>query len=135
MELKEVIKKRKSIRVFQKKEVPDLTKLIALAKTGPSAGGIRGFEVVVTKEKIIYLDAPLYLVICANPEAYAKKYGDRGRNLYSIQDATICGAYLQLLLVEMGLASVWIGAFRERRVARTLGTNLRPIAVIAVGYA
>lgn len=135
MELTDVIKKRKSIRVFQNKEVPDLTELIALAKTGPSAGGIRGFEVIVTKEKVVYLDAPMYLVICTNPEAYTKRYGDRGRNLYSIQDATICGAYLQLLLVEMGLASVWIGAFRERRMARTLGTNLRPIAVIAVGYA
>ena len=135
MELTDVIKKRKSIRVFQKKEVPDLTELIALAKTGPSAGGIRGFEVIVTKEKVIYLDAPLYLVICTNPEAYAKRYGDRGRNLYSIQDATICGAYLQLLLIETGLASVWVGAFRERRVAKALGTNLRPIAVIAVGYA
>jgi len=135
MELTDVIKKRKSIRVFQKKEVPDLTEPIALAKTGPSAGGIRGFEVMVTKEKVVYLDAPMYLVICTNPEAYTKRYGDRGRNLYSIQDATICGAYLQLLLVEMGLASVWIGAFREGRVARTLGTNLRPIAVIAVGYA
>lgn len=135
MELKEVIKKRKSIRTFQDREVPDLTELIALAKTGPSAGAIRGFDVVVTKEKVAHIDAPLYLVICTKPEAYAKRYGDRGRNLYSIQDATICGAYLQLLLVEMGLSSVWIGAFRERRVARILGTNLRPIAIIAVGYA
>lgn len=135
MELTDVIKKRKSIRVFQKKEVPDLTELMALAKTRPSAGGINGFEVMATKEKVIYLDAPLYLVICTNPEAYAKRYGDRGRNLYSIQDATICGAYLQLLLIEMGLASVWIGAFKERRVAKALGTDLRPIAVIAVGYA
>jgi nitroreductase len=135
MQLKDVIKKRKSVRKFQNREVPDLTELITLAKTGPSAGGIRGFEVVVTKEKVVYIDAPLYLVICTNSEAYAKRYGDRGRNLYAIQDATICGAYLQLLLVEMGLASVWIGAFRERRVAKALGTNLRPIAAIAVGYA
>ena len=133
MNLEEVIKKRKSVRVFQKKEVPDLEELIALARLSPSAGAIRGYKIIPTKEKITRIDAPLYLVICADPEAYAR-YGDRGRNLYAIQDATIFGAYLQLLLVDRGLASVWIGAFREEKIKRVLGTELRPVAIIAVGY-
>ena len=133
MELKDVILKRKSVRVFQDKEVPDLSEIIALAKKCPSAGAIRGYDIILTKDKIAPYDAPLYAVILTNPDTYAK-YGKRGWRLYSIQDATIFGAYLQLLLTDMGLSSVWIGAFREERIQRDIKTNLRPIAIIAIGY-
>jgi len=133
MELKEVISKRKSIRSFQDKEVPDLTEIIELAKKGPSAGAIRGYQAIVTTEKLVY-NAPVSVVICIDEAAYEKRYGERGRNLYAIQDATIFGAYLGLLLVERGLCSVWVGAFRENKVKRLLGTEFRPIAIIAVGY-
>ena len=135
MELIDVINKRKSVRSFQKTEVPDLKELITLAGKCPSAGGIRGYEAIITKEKVTaQVDAPLYVVICTNPEAYVKRYGDRGKDLFSIQDATIFGAYLQLLLVDKGLSSVWIGAFREERVKKAIGTKLRPIAILCVGY-
>ena len=134
MNLEEVISKRKSVRSFQMwKEVPDLTEIIELAKKGPSAGAIRGYQTIVTKEKLAY-NAPVSVVICIDEAAYEKRYGERGRSLYAIQDAAIFGAYLGLLLVERGLCSVWVGAFRENKVKRILGTELRPIAVIAIGY-
>jgi len=135
MELIEVIKKRKSVRSFKKDDISNeiLNEIISLARKSPSAGAIRGYEAIITRQKLNRIEAPVYLVICANPEAYAK-YGDRGRNLYSIQDATIFGAYLQLILVDKGLASVWIGAFKEEKIKGILNTNLRPIAVIAIGY-
>jgi len=46
------------------------------------------------------------------------------------------GAYIQLLLVDWGLASVWIGAFQENKIKKTLqiAKHLRPIAIIALGY-
>jgi len=135
MELSDVIKKRKSVRSFQDKDIPDLMDIIALAKKGPTAGGIRGYWVVVTKEKIAPYDAPAYIVICADPSAYNARYGIRGMELYAIQDATIVGAYLQLLLVDVGLASCWIGAFHEDKIKRAIGTiELKPVAIIAVGY-
>ena len=134
MELKGIILKRKSVRKFQKKAIPNLEEIIALARTCPSAGGIRGYSAIFTQKKIVSVDAPIYIVICTKPDAYAKRYGDRGRNLYSIQDATIFGTYLQLLLVDMGLASVWIGTFNENRIKTVIGTELRPIAIIALGY-
>lgn len=133
--LQEIIEKRRSVRKFQQRPVPDaiLDEVIRLAIRGPSAGAIRGFKVFITKENLAY-DAPACLVICTDPEKYASRYGDRGRNLYAIQDAAIVGAYLTLLLVERGLSSVWIGAFREGRVQRLLGTTMRPVAILAVGY-
>ena len=108
MELKDVIKKRRSVRSFQKTDIPNevLEEIMALAKESPSAGAIRGYKVIITREKITRIDAPVYLVICADTEAYAKRYGDRGRNLYAIQDATIFGAYLQLILVSCILINI-----------------------------
>ena len=136
MQLKEVINKRKSIRSFQMwKEIPDLTEAIALAKKCPSAGAIRGYWVHVTTEKIAPYNASAYVVICCDPAAYESRYGVRGMELYAIQDATVFGAYLQLILTDMGLATCWIGAFREEKIKRAIGTiELRPIAIIAVGY-
>ena len=136
MELKDVIEKRKSIRTFQKTDISNeiLEELIVLARKSPSAGAIRGYKAIITRENINRIDAPVYLVICTDSEAYTKRYGDRGRDLYSIQDATIFGAYFQLLLVDKGLDSVWIGAFNERKIQQLLNITLRPITILALGY-
>ena len=137
MNLVEVIKKRRSVRIFKERGVdPSLIEnLLLIARECPSAGAIRGCRAIITKERVAYIAAPLYAVICANPEAYVKRYGNRGRDLYSIQDATIFGAYLQLLLVNEGLSSVWIGTFKENKVKRIVNTVLRPVAILAIGYA
>jgi len=123
------------VRSFQSTDVPDelLNEIISLARKGPTAGGIRGYQAVITRELKTY-GAPVCIVICINPEAYAPRYGARGTDLYAIQDGAIFGAYLQLLLVDYGLASVWVGAFLERRVKKILSTELRPVAIIALGY-
>ena len=134
MDLADVIRKRRSVRKFLDKPVPDLSTIIEMAGKGPSAGAIRGCKVLLTEAEIAPYEAPVYAVICANPDAYEERYGDRGRNLYALQDATIVGAYLQLLLVDAGLASCWIGAFREYKIQALMGTDLRPVAVIAIGY-
>lgn len=135
VELQDVIAKRKSVRKFQQKDVPDdlLNKLMLTAAQGPSAGGIRGFKGIITREKLVY-DAPVYVVICIDESLYEQRYGERGKNLYAIQDSAIFGAYMTLLLVDEGLSCVWVGAFREGRIKRTIGTELRPLAILAIGY-
>lgn len=139
MELVEVIKNRHSVRKYQDKEVPEemINQIIELARTAPSAGNLKSYELIITKEKVTHqLDAPVYLVICADLQKAVRKYGDRGRNLYSIQDATLFGSYIQLLAVNLGLSTVWIGAFLEGRLIRQLNIRegLRPVAIIAIGY-
>jgi nitroreductase len=138
MDFKKVIKKRKSVRHFQDIDVPnkDIKEIIKLARKCPSAGAIRRYETIITKKKIVNVNAPVYLVICANPEAYTRKYGERGRDLYSVQDATIFASYIQLAIVNAGLSSVWIGAFRESKIKKILqiGEHLRPVAIIPLGY-
>jgi nitroreductase len=137
MNIKETIKKRRSVRAFQMwKEVPGLTEAITLARRAPTAGGIRGYRAYITKEPIGPYGAPVYIVICADQSAYEKRYGDRGMNLYAIQDATIYAAYLQLILTDMGLATCWIGAFNEERIKGAIGiAELKPVVILAVGFA
>ena len=135
MNFKDVLEKRHSVRKFQKTTVLaySLKEIIRLARKCPSAGAIRGYEAIITKKKIVNIDAPVYLVICTNPELYAR-YGERGKTLYSIQDATIFASYIQLIAVNMGLSTVWIGAFRESKIKKMLKIDLRPIAIIPLGY-
>ena len=139
MELKKAVKKRYSIRQFKFTPVPKkkVREIIELAKLAPSAGNLQSYKVVITKEKVTQqVDAPIYLIVCADCEKSATRYGERGKNLYAIQDATVFASYLQLAIVDTGLASVWVGAFREGRIKRQLKIpkNLRPIAVICLGY-
>ncbi len=139
MELKEAVNKRFSIRKYQTKAVPVslVREIIELAKLAPSAGNLQSYKVVITREKLTNIDAPLNLVICAEPEKSASRYGERGRNLYAIQDATIFASYIQLALVDAGLASCWVGAFREEKLRSLLKipNNIKPIAIVCVGYA
>lgn len=138
MELREAIEKRHSVRRYKAEPVPEelVTEILRLAAEAPSAGNLKPYRVIVTEKQLTRIAAPVSLVVCALPEVSARRYGDRGRNLYAIQDATIFGAYAQLVAVDLGLSSVWIGAFREGRVRQALGleTGIRPIAIILLGY-
>jgi len=118
--------------------VPDelVAEILAFAIKAPSAGAIRPYKVIVTERQLTRYQAPLNLVVCAYPERSAAKYGERGRSLYAIQDATLVGAYIQLLAVDAGLSTVWVGAFNEERIKKKmrLDEDCRPIAILPLGY-
>jgi nitroreductase len=138
MDLRDAIDTRYSIRQFHTTSVPEniIKEVIDLAKLAPSAGNLQSYRVIITQKKVTNIEAPVYLVICADLEKSASRYGERGRNLYALQDATIFAAYLQLVIVSAELASVWVGAFRENRIKRQLQIpdGLKPIAIICTGY-
>ena len=56
-------------------------------------------------------------------------------DLYCLQDVAAAVQNLLLLAHADGLGACWVGAFRERDVARvlTLPRHLRPVALVAVG--
>ena len=139
MDFTEVIKKRRSIRQFKEDTVPEekLVAMIELAKLAPSAGNLQSYKVAILRgENLTNISAPINLVICADIDKSGVKYGERGKTLYAIQDATVFASYLQLVAVELGLSTVWIGAFNEHKVREklTLSNNLMPVAIILLGY-
>jgi len=150
MEFFEVVKNRHSIRAFQEKEVePEkIEKILNAANSAPSAGNLQGYKICVVKdrqarEKIasaanqeFVAEAPVVLVFFADPDQSAQKYRSRGEKLYCLQDATIACSYAQLAVADLGLGSVWVGAFDEEAVSEAIESprNLRPVAILPIGY-
>ncbi len=150
MNVLEIIKNRRSIREFTDQGIPEnaLHDLIDALLWAPSAGNLqsRKFHFVFGRDTKIRLAkaalgqmfisrAPLVVVACTDSRI-STRYGDRGVNLYSIQDAAASVMNMMLVAHELGLGSVWVGAFNEFDVFEILDLpeNLRPVAIIPVGY-
>jgi nitroreductase len=155
MDFFDVVKGRRSIRKYTSKPIAenDAKQLLEAVNSAPSAGNLQSYEVFMVKSESdkralaeatavgtgasqdFISGASMILVFCAS-SARSDKYGDRGRSLYSLQDATIAAAYSQLAATALGLASVWIGRFDEGKVLKVLKNSegLRPVAMIPIGY-
>ena len=151
MELLEVVKRRRSIRAFADRPLEEekLQRILEIVSLAPSAGNLQAHEIYVVTDRDqkralakaslgqeFVAAAPIVLVFCARPERSAGRYGERGRRLYSLQDATIACAYAQLAATALGLGTVWVGAFDDDAVVKVLGTKAgwRPVAILPIGY-
>jgi nitroreductase len=151
MDFKKVIEKRKSIREFKDKSV-GINTLKGIVQDGilsPSAGNRQPWEfVVVTKKSVIHAlalaahnqtcvsGAPAIIVVIAHPEASAARYGERGSNLYSIQDTAAAVQTMLLSITNRKLGAVWVGAFEEELVSEAiqLPAGYRAVAMIPLGF-
>jgi len=150
MEFLEAIRERRSIRNFQKKDIPKETvdKLIDALIWAPSAGNLQARKFFFVKDAKLKEDiadaalgqsfiaeAPLVIVGCTDSRI-SSKYGERGEYLYTIQDVAVSIMGMMLVAHENGLGTVWVGAFREEEVFDLLKLpgNLRPVAIVPVGY-
>jgi nitroreductase len=148
----QTVQSRHSIRAFTSRPVGQdhLRAILDAANRAPSAGNLQAYEIYLVTSRARREDlaraaldqefvaqAPVALVFCAHPARSTRKYGERGRWLYSIQDATIACAYAQLAATALGLATVWVGAFDEKAVREAIGADrgLLPVAILPVGYA
>jgi nitroreductase len=149
MDIFETVKARHSVRSFLDEPLPpgSLDRLLEVVNLAPSAGDLQAYEVYLVEdhgvqESLVHAaydqqfieQAPAVLVFCANPTR-ARRYGERGASLYSVQDATIAAAYAQLAATALDLATVWVGAFDEEKAAQALRlpTGQRPLVILPVG--
>lgn len=122
--------------------------LVEAALWAPSAGNLqaRKFYFVFNgeiKNKLVdaalgqsfIAEAPLAIVCCADL-SIERHYGRRGVELYSLQDVAASIQNMMLVACELGLGSVWVGAFDENKVSKLmkLPAHLRPVAIIPIGY-
>lgn len=151
MDVNEAIMERRSIRKYKDKEIDDnlINKIVEAGVWAPSAGNTQSWEVIVVKNRQIrtqnadacnlrefIIECPVVLVICANKRMSGSVYGERGRELYSIQDAACAAQNMLLKIHELGLGACWIGEFNEDAVSNLLEIpeDVRPVALITVGY-
>lgn len=146
-----LIQKRRSIRRFLQKavEAEKVDVLLEAALRAPSSRGLKPWEFIVVTDQDLLVklsrakqhgstfleDAPLGIVICADPEKCD----------VWIEDASIAAILIQLAAVSLGLGSCWI-QIRERMhdgtksaeeyVAGILNipAQMKVASIIAIGY-
>lgn len=148
----ETVRHRHSIRKYRPDVAVEKEKLNAILETAcaaPSAGDLQAYQITVVTEPSLRAqlsqaagaqgfisEAPVCLVFSTDGGRSASKYGDRGRELYALQDTTIAATYAQLATVAAGLSSTWVGFFDEAEVSRLLDLHagLKPVALLCIGY-
>jgi nitroreductase len=151
MEVFECIETRRTIRDFDKGDIP-LEKLVQILDAGtdaPSAGNTQPWEFIVVTEKNVkenlynaalgqnhLKQAAVLIVVLANRNRSSLRHGKRGKELYSIQDTAACIQNMLLATHALGLGACWVGAFDESEASSVLGiqdSEIRPVAIIAIG--
>jgi nitroreductase len=150
MEFSDVVHSRRSVRDFTEKKIDAkiLGKIVEAALRAPSAGNLQSYRIHIVRNQeareglAIAADqhflarAPVVLVFCADITRAEGRYGERGAELYAVQDATIACVYAQLAAADEKLGSVWVGAFEPLEVARLVNAVAYevPVAMLALGY-
>ena len=150
MDVKDAIKRRRSVRSFKSDPIPeeDLNTILEAARWAPSAGNCQPLELIVveqeeTKKRLAEAaldqsfieEAPVIIVVCANVPRTEKRYGKRGTNLYIIQDTAASVQNIHLTAYSLGYATCWVGAFDDDKVSKVVETpeKVRPLAIIPIG--
>lgn len=148
MELFEALHTRRSIRIYQEKDIPGelIDKLLAAAMMAPSAGDERPWQFILVtdtrqKERIADVHpyagmmrrAPLGILVC----------GDLSKETYAGFWPQDCSAAMQNLLLAAhgsGLGAVWVGIYPvEERVAHfrdicKLPAHIIPLSLAVMGW-
>lgn len=150
MDLLDAIGTRSSVREFDRDEVDPgiLSAILEAGVRAPSAGNRQPWEFVIIRRREAKLaivaaaygqqfiaEAPVVVVVCANAERSAARYGDRGAQLYCLQDTAAAIENILLAAHSLGFGGCWVGAFDEDSVARLIRApaKVRPVAVLPIG--
>lgn len=140
-----------SVREFTKNEIPEatLTRILEAGSWAPSAGNLQPWYFYVVKNQQVkdklaeacfeqdqVKDSTVCIVILADPARSNESYGERGAQLYCIQDTAIAAENMILAAYGLGIASCWVGGFDEIEVQKIVeaAPRLRAVAIICLGY-
>ncbi|HSJ56385.1 MAG TPA: nitroreductase family protein [Anaerolineae bacterium] len=151
MDFWDVVQARYSVREFDLDvdvSAEEVERLLWAATRAPTAGNRQPWHFYVVHDASVrrglaeaawgqgfVADAPVVIVVCADAEQSAGRYGDRGRELYALQDTAAASEHILLAAVALGLGGCWVGAFDEGRAMQVLGLppRHRPVAMLPIG--
>ena len=140
-----LLKSRRSIRIYQDKPVPQdlLLQILEAGRWAPTGANLQPWHFIVVTDpetrkmigdvarfffiKFFRVEkAPVILVL-----GFDKRKGKYGR-----YDATLAGGNMMTMATSLGLGTCWIGAFDEPKVKEILEIpfNIEVIALITLGY-
>ncbi|MBN2831628.1 MAG: nitroreductase family protein [Candidatus Omnitrophica bacterium] len=142
MDAIEVLMKRRSVRVFEDKQIPkeDLETLVDVARYAATARNVQPWQfVIVTDDKILNSLGALgenAKLIASSKACIAVLCED---TKYYLEDG--CAATVNILnaAAALGIGSCWVAGDKKpycREVLRLLNAplNLKPVSLIALGY-
>ena len=151
MDFWQVIEARHSVRAFDPLadvSPDDVQRILQAAICAPSAGNRQPWHfVIVRREQVrqrlvkaaggqsFIAQAPVAIVVCTDAGRSAERYGERGANLYCIQDTAAAVENILLAATTLGLGACWVGAFDDSAVAGVLqlSATLHPVAIVPIG--
>ncbi len=145
MDFFNLLKTRRSVRVFQDKEVnqESIRKIIEMATYAPSACNIQGWRFVIVadqkkKEEIVNLGGSI--IIKNAPVGILVLYDNRTKNTEYSDDIQSASAAIQNILLSahyLGLGACWICHLPPKNQLRKLfqiPNSLSPVAYIILGH-
>jgi len=145
MDILNLLKSRRSIRIYQDKPIPQdlLLQILEAGRWAPTGANLQPWHFVVvsdqeTRERIGEVarfffiksshveKAPVLLVL-----GFDTRKGKYGR-----YDVTLAGGNMMTMATSLGLGTCWIGAFDEKKVKEILDIpeNIEVIGLITLGY-
>jgi len=160
MEVKIAIENRRSIRIYQDKQIPEslVLELIEAARLAPSAYNAQPTKFIIVKNKeekeklkenkifrqsFVY-EAPVIIICCGDPEVYPKArleatYSNPSEiagEVGAVRDVSIAAQNLVLRATELGLGTCYIGLVARDKAKEILGIPKNYVLpfVLTVGY-
>ena len=149
MEFDIVVKKRKSVKNFLNRKAPWKLVLEAVDSSlqGPFAGNHNHLKFLIVEEPdtIKYISqqceqefitqAEILVLVLSDDTNLEKMYEERGR-VYSRQQAGAAIQTMLLKLVDLGLASCWIGSYDDEKIKDKLNIprHIQIEAILPIGY-
>lgn len=150
MEFRELLYKRRSYRSFTGGTMTreQLEYILDAATRAPNACNMQSwhFTAVCGKNAIAELcpnvyrgewirSAAVVIVVSTDREGVESRFGERGRDLFAIQDTACAMNNILLAAADLGFGGCFIGAFDEGacREQLGLGERYRPVALAAIG--
>lgn len=151
MDFWQVIRARHSVRAFDTRHdvSPEVVRrILEAAVQAPSAGNRQPWHFVVVRRPQLrqrlaeaaggqdfVAQAPVVIVVCTDPERSARRYEQRGTDLFCIQDTAAAAEHILLAATSLRLGGCWVGAFDDSAVASALqlSATLHPVAMLPIG--
>ncbi len=152
MDVSDAIRNRRSIRKYLDLPVEwdKVGSVLEAGRLAPSSGNLQTWKFIVVrdmKKRRALADAsaqqywmeqaPVHIVVLGVVNKHQRFFGDRGANLYVIQDCAMAAMQMMLTAHSLGLGSCFVSAINEERVAATvlMRGGERPLGIITLGYA
>lgn len=151
MDVFEAFRNRRSIRKYLDLPVEwdKVGSILEAGRLAPSSGNLQTWKFIVVRDlnkrrqlaeasaqQYWMEQAPVHIVIVGVHDKHLRFFGQRGKDLYVIQDCSMAVMQMMLAAHALGLGSCFVSAINEERVGELvlIRGNARPMGILTIGY-